>query len=61
VTAALKLVEKQERREAMAEAALAFAGSNRGAAQRTAAAVLAIAEAASEPAEIEERAEPRLE
>jgi 3-deoxy-D-manno-octulosonic-acid transferase len=61
VTAALKLIEKQERREAMAEAALAFASSNRGAAQRTAAAVLAIAEAASEPAEIEERAEPRLE
>jgi len=60
VTAALKLVENQERREAMAEAALAFAGSNRGAAQRTAAAVLAIAEAA-EPVEIEERAEPRLE
>ncbi len=61
VTAALKLVEKQERREAMSEAALAFANSNRGAAQRTAAAVLAIAEAASEPAAIEERAEPSLE
>ena len=61
VTAALKLVEKQERREAMSEAALAFASSNRGAAQRTAAAVLAIAEAAPEPAATEERAEPRLE
>jgi len=59
VTAALKLVEKPERREAMAEAALAFANSNRGAAQRTAAAVLAIAEAAT--AETEERAEPSLE
>jgi 3-deoxy-D-manno-octulosonic-acid transferase len=59
VTAALKLVEKQERREAMAEAALAFASSNRGAAQRTAAAVLTIAEAAT--AETEERAEPSLE
>ncbi|CAN7230439.1 MULTISPECIES: 3-deoxy-D-manno-octulosonic acid transferase [unclassified Variovorax] len=59
VTAALKLVEKPERREAMAEAALAFANSNRGAAQRTAAAVLAVAEAAT--AETEERAEPSLE
>lgn len=59
VTAALKLVEKPERREAMAEAALAFANSNRGAAQRTAAAVLAIAEAAT--VETEERAEPSLE
>ncbi|RST50977.1 3-deoxy-D-manno-octulosonic acid transferase [Variovorax sp. MHTC-1] len=59
VTAALKLVEKPERREAMAEAALAFANSNRGAAQRTATAVLAIAEAAT--VETEERAEPSLE
>jgi 3-deoxy-D-manno-octulosonic-acid transferase len=59
VTAALKLAEKPERREAMAEAALAFANSNRGAAQRTAAAVLAVAEAAT--AETEERAEPSLE
>jgi 3-deoxy-D-manno-octulosonic-acid transferase len=59
VTAALKLVEKQERREAMAEAALAFANSNRGAAQRTAAAVLAIAQTATSRSE--ERAEPSLE
>jgi 3-deoxy-D-manno-octulosonic-acid transferase len=63
VMAALKLVEQQDRREAMAEAAQAFANANRGAAQRTAAAVLAIAEAASEtaPAALEERAEPSLE
>ncbi|MDM0104242.1 3-deoxy-D-manno-octulosonic acid transferase [Variovorax sp. J22R24] len=59
VTAALKLVEKTERREAMAQAALAFASMNRGAAERTAAALLAIAEQAS-PAP-EERPEPRLE
>jgi 3-deoxy-D-manno-octulosonic-acid transferase len=59
VNAALKLVEKPERREAMAQAALAFADSNRGAAERTAAAVLAIAQAAEPVAE--ERAEPRLE
>ncbi|VTU32840.1 3-deoxy-D-manno-octulosonic acid transferase [Variovorax sp. PBL-E5] len=59
VTAALKLVENPERREAMAEAALAFASSNRGAAERTAAAVLAIAQNA--PVRTEERAEPRLE
>lgn len=59
VTAALKLVEKPERREAMAEAALAFASANRGAAERTAAAVLAIAEGAS--VATEERAEPRLD
>jgi 3-deoxy-D-manno-octulosonic-acid transferase len=63
VMAALKLVEQQDRREAMAEAAQAFANANRGAAQRTAAAVLAIAEAVSEtaPAALEERAEPSLE
>jgi 3-deoxy-D-manno-octulosonic-acid transferase len=47
VMAALKLVEKPERREAMSEAALGFASSNRGAAERTAAAVLAIAENAT--------------
>ncbi len=46
VTAALKLIENPERRAAMAEAALAFASTNRGAAERTAAAVLAIAQAA---------------
>jgi 3-deoxy-D-manno-octulosonic-acid transferase len=63
VMAALKLVEQQDRREAMAEAAQAFANANRGAAQRTAAAVLAIAEAVSETeaATLEERAEPSLE
>jgi 3-deoxy-D-manno-octulosonic-acid transferase len=59
VTAALKLIEKPERREAMSQAALAFANSNRGAAERTAAAVLAIAEDAS-PAR-QERVEPQLE
>ncbi|MDM0052300.1 3-deoxy-D-manno-octulosonic acid transferase [Variovorax sp. J22R115] len=59
VTAALKLVEKTERREAMAQAALAFASMNRGAAERTAAALLAIAEHASPAAE--ERPEPHLE
>jgi 3-deoxy-D-manno-octulosonic-acid transferase len=60
VRAALKLVEKPERREAMAQAAFAFASSNRGAAERTAAALLEIAERAS-PTEPEERAEPHLE
>lgn len=59
VTAALKLTENPERREAMAQAALAFANANRGAAERTATALLAIAEAASPVGE--ERAEPRLE
>ncbi|MDM0074463.1 3-deoxy-D-manno-octulosonic acid transferase [Variovorax sp. J2P1-59] len=59
VTAALKLVEKPERREAMAQAALAFASTNRGAAERTATALLAIAEQAS-PAP-EERPEPHLD
>ncbi|MDM0018084.1 3-deoxy-D-manno-octulosonic acid transferase [Variovorax saccharolyticus] len=59
VTAALKLTENPERREAMSQAALAFANANRGAAERTASALLAIAEAASPVGE--ERAEPRLE
>ena len=59
VTAALKLVEKPERREAMAQAAIAFASANRGAAERTAAALLAIAEKSSPRSE--ERAEPSLE
>lgn len=59
VTAALKLTENPERREAMAQAALAFANANRGAAERTATALLVIAEAASPVGE--ERAEPRLE
>ena len=51
------------RREAMAQAALAFAAANRGAVQRTAAAVLAVAEARGEPAApaLQERAEPRLD
>jgi 3-deoxy-D-manno-octulosonic-acid transferase len=71
VTAALKLVENPERRAAMAQAALAFSSSNRGAAERTAAAVLAIAQAAepAEPAMVEgapmgdepQRAEPTLD
>jgi 3-deoxy-D-manno-octulosonic-acid transferase len=63
VTAALGLAENPEGREAMAEAALAFASSNRGAAERTAAAVLAIAQSAkpASPSAIEERAEPRLD
>jgi 3-deoxy-D-manno-octulosonic-acid transferase len=61
VTAALKLVEHQDRREAMAEAAQAFAGANRGAAQRTAAAVLSIAEAAPLPVTAEERTEPNFD
>jgi 3-deoxy-D-manno-octulosonic-acid transferase len=59
VTAALKLTENPERREVMAQAALAFANANRGAAERTATALLAIAEAASPVGA--ERAEPRLE
>jgi 3-deoxy-D-manno-octulosonic-acid transferase len=59
VTTALKLVEKPERREAMAQAALAFASANRGAAERTAAALLTIAEQASPTPE--ERPEPHLE
>lgn len=61
VTAALKLVEKAERRDAMSDAALAFASSHRGAAQRTAAALLAIAERSAPASAEEERAEPRLE
>lgn len=65
VTAALKLVEKTERRDAMAQAALAFASSNRGAAERTAAAVLAIAENAvameAAPVPPEGRTEPSLD
>ena len=67
VTAALKLVENPERRAAMAQAALAFSSSNRGAAERTAAAVLAIAQAAdpvptgAAPLEEDARAEPTLE
>jgi 3-deoxy-D-manno-octulosonic-acid transferase len=59
VTAALKLVEKQDRREAMSEAALAFASANRGAAERTATALLTIAEQANPTPE--ERPEPHLE
>jgi 3-deoxy-D-manno-octulosonic-acid transferase len=52
VKAALALVGDPTRREAMAEAAQTFASSHRGAAQRTAAAILAVAEAAAarEPA-----------
>lgn len=42
VQAALRLVAEAPRREAMGHAALAFASSNRGAASRTAAAVLAL-------------------
>jgi len=65
VTAALKLVEKTERRDAMAQAALAFASSNRGAAERTAAALLAIAERAANAEEAspppEERTDPSLD
>ncbi|MDM0011768.1 3-deoxy-D-manno-octulosonic acid transferase [Variovorax sp. J22P168] len=60
VTAALKLTENPERREAMSQAALAFASANRGAAERTATALLAIAEKAS-PVGEGERAEPSLE
>lgn len=59
VTAALKLTENPERRETMSQAALAFASANRGAAERTATALLAIAEKASPVGE--ERAEPSLE
>ncbi|VWX61982.1 3-deoxy-D-manno-octulosonic acid transferase [Burkholderiales bacterium 8X] len=72
VMAALKLIEKPERREQMAEAALGFASSNRGAAERTAKAILAIAEQAqpkppkdvgssNDGPGLEERAEPRLD
>ena len=46
IKAALALVADPVRHEAMVQAALAFSSSNRGAAQRTAAAVLAIAEPA---------------
>jgi 3-deoxy-D-manno-octulosonic-acid transferase len=44
VKSALQLVADPARHEAMVQAALAFSSSNRGAAQRTAAALLAIAE-----------------
>ncbi|RZL86982.1 MAG: 3-deoxy-D-manno-octulosonic acid transferase [Variovorax sp.] len=62
VTAALKLVENPARREAMAEAAQAFASSNRGAAERTAAALLAIAQRTEiQQTDAEARVEPSLE
>ncbi|MDP9900042.1 3-deoxy-D-manno-octulosonic acid transferase [Variovorax ginsengisoli] len=67
ITAALALVSDATRRGAMVEAAKAFASTNRGAAQRTAAAVLALAESAepvasaAEPGALEERAEPSLD
>jgi 3-deoxy-D-manno-octulosonic-acid transferase len=44
VTMALKLVEKAEQLRVMAQAARVFAASNRGAAERTATALLAIAD-----------------
>jgi hypothetical protein len=47
VKAALALVGDPARRETMAEAAQGFAAANRGAAQRTATAVLAVVEAAA--------------
>ena len=47
VKAALALVNDPTRRETMAEAAQGFAAANRGAAQRTATAVLAVVEAAA--------------
>ncbi len=49
VQAALALVADVPRREAMVHAAMAFSSANRGAAQRTAAAVLAIAQARPDP------------
>jgi len=67
VAAAVALVAEQLRRAAMVAAALAFAGSNRGAAQRTADAVLTLAAARvapsppAPPAAVAERAEPRLD
>ena len=62
VAMAVALVADPPKREAMAQAALAFAASNRGAAHRTAAAVLAVAQARGEPAQLsQERAEPRLD
>ena len=66
VTSALKLVENRERREAMSQAAQAFSSSNRGAAERTAAAVLTIAMAAEpeepvEPALADEPAKPPVQ
>jgi 3-deoxy-D-manno-octulosonic-acid transferase len=64
VRTALSLVADAARREAMVQAAHAFAASNRGAAERTAAALLAIAEKAaptSPPPAAEERAEPYLD
>lgn len=70
VRAALSLVGDAVRRDAMVQSAHGFAASNRGAAERTAAAVLAIAEgaspmpmhaAASSAIPPEERAEPTLD
>jgi 3-deoxy-D-manno-octulosonic-acid transferase len=70
VRAALSLVGDAVRREAMVQSAHGFAASNRGAAERTAASVLAIAEGASPmPARAaaspaippEERADPTLD
>ena len=62
VAAAVALMSDPPRREAMSQAALGFAASNRGAAHRTAAAVLAVAQARGEPSPpVTERAEPRLD
>ncbi|RZI97288.1 MAG: 3-deoxy-D-manno-octulosonic acid transferase [Variovorax sp.] len=49
VKAALAIVNNPAKRESMVQAALAFSSSNRGAAQRTAAAVLALAAPADAP------------
>ena len=49
VKAALAIVNNATKRDAMVQAALAFSSSNRGAAQRTAAAVLALAAPADTP------------
>jgi 3-deoxy-D-manno-octulosonic-acid transferase len=66
VKAALAIVNNAAKRETMVQAALAFSSSNRGAAQRTAAAVLALVQdvprpVITPPGGVAERPEPALD
>ena len=61
VAAAVALVAERTRRDAMAQAGLGFAAAHRGAAERTARAILALAESHVPPPRGDERAEPVLE
>jgi 3-deoxy-D-manno-octulosonic-acid transferase len=61
VKTALGLVADATRREVMAEAAQTFASANRGASERTAKAILAIAESTVAAPVLEDRPEPSLD